>query len=280
MNHDKAREFFSAYYEGTLDGGLRQSLEAKLKADADLQSDYAAFVETVEELNALKSEEIEIPIFLSDRIATRLEQVQTDRKTGFETWALWLRGVTVAGLGAAAILFAIPFVKGNHSASNAGAISSGATQDEINFKTEGSKLMLQYQASGTKTIVVSSPSTGKEIQRFSLNGQKIESPIENSLSNGVLFKIEAVGDKNSRMIAVPGSSLDKTRTGSGSIQDLAVAIAGHYRIPVVVDASDVTRHVSWSFSSPDARSAASQALKTEGYSVDQRQEGMLQIMDR
>ena len=280
MNNDKAREFFSAYYEGTLDGGLKQSFEARLNSDAELQSDYAAFVETVEDLNALKTEDIEIPIFLSDRIATRLEQVQSQQKSGFPSWTVWLRGFTFAGLGAAAILFAIPLVKGNHAVSNAGAISGGASSDEINFKSDGTKVVLQYQASGAKTIVVSSPITGKEIQRFSLNSQKIESPIENKLSNAVLFRIETLGDKNARLIAIPGTSLDRAKTGTGSIQDLATALAGHYRMPVIVDANDITRHVAWNFASPDARVAANQALRSEGFSVDQRQEGMLQIMDR
>ena len=128
--------------------------------------------------------------------------------------------------------------------------------------------------------MVSSPITGKEIQRFSLNSQKIESPIENKLSNAVLFRIETLGDKNARLIAIPGTSLDRAKTGTGSIQDLATALAGHYRMPVIVDANDITRHVAWNFASPDARVAANQALRSEGFSVDQRQEGMLQIMDR
>ena len=53
MNHDKAREFFSAYYEGTLESGLRQQLEARFRADAHLKADYAAFVETIEALGEL-----------------------------------------------------------------------------------------------------------------------------------------------------------------------------------------------------------------------------------
>ena len=73
MTHDKAREFFSAYYEGTLEPGLRASLGRRLEADARLQAEYDAFVGTVTSLDALRHEAVAIPAYLSDRIALRLD---------------------------------------------------------------------------------------------------------------------------------------------------------------------------------------------------------------
>jgi len=280
MNHDKARDFFSAYYEGTLEGGLKQSFEAKLRSEAVLQADYAAFVETVHELDGLRNEEIEIPIFLSDRIATRLEQAQGKQPYGLPAWTTWLRGVAFAGLAAVAIIFAIPLVRGNNEVSPMGTVTSGSNVDQIQFKAEGGKLLLLYQANGQKTVVVSSPVTGKEIQQFHLNGQNLKSPIDNPLQNAAIFKIQAVGDKSASLIAVPGQAAEKSKGGDGSVQDLAVALAGHYRVPVVIEAADVTHRVRWDFSSTDARAAANQAVTNEGFSVDQRQDGIIVILDR
>ncbi len=280
MNHDKARDFFSSYYEGSLEGGLKQSFELKLSTDASLQGDYAAFVETIRELDTLRFEEIAIPVFLSDRIATRLEQVQEKPKFGFPVWSNWLRGFAVTGLAAAAIVFALPFFNSNKGASTADLVASGSNLDQIRFKVDGSKLVLQYQPSNPKTLVISSPTTGKEIQRFDLNSQRVESPIENSLANPAIFKIQPIGDKNSSLVAVPGQSPSKAKTGEGSVQDLSLALAGHYRIPVVIEAADVTHRVSWNFSTSDVRVAANQAVANEGFSVDQRPDGLVVILDR
>jgi len=279
MNQERARDFFSAYYEGNLDAGLRQSFELNLRSDAILQSDYAAFVETVHELEALKHEQIEIPIFLSDRIATRLELAQGKPKSGFPGWTGWLRGLAFTGLAAAAIIFAFPFFHGGSDLKTAGP-NLASDLDQVAFKVDGNKVVLRYQPSSIKTVVISSPTSGKEVQRFSLNGQRLESPIENPLPKSAVFKIEALGDKTSTILAVPGQSMEPTKAGEGTVQDLALALAGHYRVPVEVEAADVTHRVSWNFSSSDARAAANQALESEGFSVDQRQDGLIEILDR
>jgi len=279
MNHDKAREFFSVYFEGALDGGLKQSFESNLRNDGVLQSDYAAFVETVRELDTLKYEEIEIPVFLSDRIATRLEQVQAEKKSGLPAWTSWIRGLAFTGLAAAAIIFALPIIRGGSDVNTAG-LNLGSNLDQIVFKADGAKVILKYQSSNPRTLVVSSPTNGKEIQRFNLNGQRLDSPVQNSLSKSVIFKVEAIGDKSASLIAVPGQKRDLAKTGEGTVQDLALAIAGHYLIPVEILAADVTHHVSWNFSSSDARAAANQAVEADGFSVDQRQDGLIEIQDR
>jgi len=280
MNPSKARDFFSAYYEGNLEVGLRQSFEITLRNDATLQADYAAFVETIHQLDALKHEEIPIPIFLSDRIATRLEEAQGKQRFGFPLWTNWIRGLAVAGLAAVAFIGALPLFNGRHDVGMSGAIGGGSNVDQLQFKVDGSKLIVLYQPSSAKTVVVTSANTNKEISRFTLDGQRLESPIENSLSNPAIMKIQVLGDKASALVAIPGQSIPKAKSGEGSVQDLAVALAGHYRIPVVVEAADVTHHVTWSFSSNDPRQTANQALSADGFSVDVRPDGLLEILDR
>jgi len=279
MNQEKAREFFSAYYEGVLEGGLKQSLEQQLKTDATLQADYVAFVETIGHLDMLKNEEIEIPIYLSDRIASRLEQVQAKPKFGLPVWTSWIRNAAFAGLAVAAITFALPLFHSDKGTSTSGYSGSGAV-DQLVFKSEGSDVILNYQPNGRKTIVVSSPVTNKEIQRFNLDGQRLQSPIQNSLASPAIFKVEVLGDKNSSLVAVPGTSTLKAKVGDGTIQDLAISLAGHYHVPVVVEAGDVTHHVTWNFSSSDPLAAATQAVSNDGFSVDQRPGGLIKILDR
>jgi hypothetical protein len=278
MNQEKAREFFSAYHEETLEPGLKQALEQRLRTDATLQADYVAFVETVEALGTLKFEEIEVPSFLSDRIATRLESVQTKKKFGLPVWTMWIRNVAFAGLAVAAITFALPMFHSSKGPSLGGLAGGSVPVDQLVFKTDGSDVILSYQPSSAKTVVVSSPISGKEVQRFNLDGQSLQSPIQNSLENPAIFKVEVLGDKNSSLVAVPGTATVKAKSGEGTIQDLAVSLAGHYHVPVVIEASDVTHHVTWNFASADAVAAANQAVVSEGFSVDQRSGGLIKIL--
>jgi len=280
MNSNKARDFFSSYYEGTLDGGLRQSLETAFREDVSLRADYSAFVETVEELDALKYEEIEIPIYLSDRIATRLEQEQSKVRFGIPAWTNWFRGLAFAGLAAVAIIGALPLLNSHSEVGSASALSGPSNLDRIQYKHDGSKFTLLYHPSSAKTVVVTSASTNKEIQRFNIDGQRLECPLENPLKHAAAFKVQVLGDKAQSVVAIPGNDVGRGKAGSGSVQELALALADHYRVPVVIEAADVTRHVTWSFSAIDARAAATQALSGDGFSVDARQDGMIQILDR
>ena len=279
MNTDKAREFFSAYYEGALEGGLKQSFELALRTDAALQSDYSAFVETIQHLDELKHEDIEIPTYLSDRIATRLEAVQAKPKFGFPAWTSWMRGLAFSAVAVAAITFALPLFKTDKSASMGGFGGSGSV-DQLLFKSDGSNLILNYQPSGAKTVVVSSPVTGKEIEKFNLDGQRLQSPIINSMKTPAIFRVEVLNEKASSLVVIPGSTSLKTKSGDGSVQDLAMAIAGYYHVPVVIDAANVDHHVSWNFTTTDALAAANQAVANEGFSVDQRTGGLIKILDR
>lgn len=280
MNSEKARDFFSAYYEDSLESGIKQAFEQRLRSDANLQADYGAFVDTIEQLDMLKHEEIEIPSYLSDRIATRLEQVQAKQKFGLPVWASWFRNVAFAGLAVAAIAFALPMFHGSRGPAESSIVGGPSAVDQLVFKSDGGDVVLNYQPTGEKTVVVSSPLTGKEIQRFHLDGQTLQSPIQNPTPNAELFKIEVLGDKISSLIAIPGTGALKTKPGEGTIQDLALALAGHYHVPVLIEASDVTRHVTWNLSAPDAITAADQAVANEGFSVDQRNGGLIKILDR
>jgi len=279
MNQDKAREFFSAYYEDALEGGLKHSIELQLKTDATLQADYSAFVEAMTQLDGLKHEEIEIPSYLSDRIATRLEQVQDKPKFGFPAWTTWIRGLAFGSVAIAAITFAVSSLSGGGGPS-IGGFGGAGTVDQLVFKADGPNVVLNYQPNGAKTVIVSSPISGKEVQRFVLDGQRLQSPIVNSLPNPAIFKVEVLNDKTSSLLVVPGSSTLKAKTGDGSIQDLAIALAGRYHVPVVIDAADVTHHVTWNFSTTDPQVAANQAVSSEGFSVDQRPGGLIKILDR
>jgi len=278
MTLDKARDYFSAYYEGTLEPGLRQAFEHRLNSDSTLQADYAAFTETMEELDLLPHEEIEIPMFLNDRIAARLEPERARKRDRVPIWTTWLRGLAFGSLATAALVFA--FISMNRHDDIAQASLAGGIGERVSFTMKQSQLTLDYHPNAEHTVIVSSGITGKEVKRFTVDRSAMSQPFVNKQPGTALFQVQVLGQSNSWLIAVPGTEISSTSSGEGSMSDFAVALADRLRTSVVLQISDPTDHVSWKLVGTDARLAAEGALKGTPYVVDQRETGILNIMDR
>jgi len=276
MNQEKAREFFSSYYEGSLEAGLRQTFEQRLKADSKLQEEYSSFEETMERLDTMKFEEIEIPSFLSDRIATRLEEVQDRKAAKSPIWTLWLRGVAFSGLAAAAIFASIVGIRSFGNSAPAGVID-GPGGPELSLKVDGNNVTLQYQAATNEVVTVSSE--GKQLDSTDLSrGQKLVSPLHNDQPATALFDVKA-GDKTT-VIAVPGSKMAATKAGEGSVRDFAAALAGFYRVPVELEVADATQSVVWTFDDSKPIDAANKALQSAHVSIAELDSGVIEVKDR
>ncbi len=277
MNQEKAREFFSAYYEETLEGGLRQTFEQRLKTDATLQAEYRAFETTMNDLCEMKLEEIEIPAFLSDRIATRLEEVQAKKRTSTPVWATWFRGLAFSGLAAAAIIGAIVSMRGGNNEPSMGNLGGMPASDQITFKlTKGSEVQLRYTPSAKKTldIVVDGKTEHRDVDTHGM-----VSTLENKNAEAALFTVQVEGEKSSAIIAVPGTRAGVDKAGQGKMSDFVKALAGFYKTPVLVNVANMDASVTWSFESTDATDAANKALVGQGISVDLKTDGFLNISD-
>lgn len=276
MNREKAREFFSAYYEGNLDAGLRQTFEQRLKADVELDREYQAFEEAMAQLDTLKFEEIEVPMFLSDRIATRIEQVQEQQRPKVAPWNLWLRGLAFSGLAAAAVFAAVVSMRGGNSNVGQAGLAPTVATEELTLSQKNEGLVLEYRANKSQEIKISSG--GKELETVRLDaGRKLESPLRNANPGTALFEVQVDGSPAKTLIAVPGTSVVRSTSGDGTIAQFAEALAGHYRVPVQVTVNDPNKTVSWNFDSTDVFEAATAAL--EGYQV-QRLDPVVRIQNR
>jgi hypothetical protein len=284
MNNDKAREFFSSYFEGTLDFGLVQQFEQKLRADADLMADYAAFVETMNELDAMRYEEIEVPQYLSDRIATRVEQVAEKSRVGVPAWMVWFRGLSLGAAATAAVAFAFIGLSNLQTDGPVatGSVVGGGTMnaDHLNFQYKDGKVQLQYKPTSNKTVIVSSGVNGKELERFNLDGSTLDSALENTQASTALFDVQVQGSNEKATIAIPGTAIASDQTpNTGGLKEFAAALAEQFRVPVLLEVQDTGKAVSWERTGDNARAEATKVLG-DGYSVDVRPSGMLVIMDR
>jgi hypothetical protein len=283
MNHDKARELFSAYYEETLESGLRQQLETRFRADANLKADYAAFVETIEALDGLRFEEIDVPLSLNDRIATRMEQEEAKRRRPVLVWGNWLRGLGFSGLAAAAVLAAFVAIRPGNGPATAslvpsqGSVAAALPANRLVFSAKNRDVLVSYRAEESGSVVVSAAGSGREIQRFPVGTDELHTPLQNSHPTPALLRVTASGDASGAVVVLPGTQKQSAKSGSGTLLDLASAVASHYGVPVVVRGNSM-QNVVWNFEDGSARHATEAALAGTKASADQRDGDLITIL--
>lgn len=285
MNSEKAKDFFSAYYEGTLEPGLVLNLEQKFKSDPRLKSDYDAFVTAFASLNALRSEEIEVPIFLSDRIATRLEEARQQRRKSLSIfnwrrmkvapWALAGLAIVAAGVGIW-VKGEGPFIAtwlpwfGGHKAQGGGGQVDGPS-----FLYQGGKVMLEIQ--GNHAVQVSDGITGRVVRTITGDdASSVQPELTNSSAKAELFGIREDGG-STQMVSVPGQSASASHAkGDGTLAQFALALSDFYHVPVLLENVKLDTKMSWSFEGSNAGQSARANLESS-LSADLRQDGMISI---
>lgn len=279
MNAEKAREFFSAYYEGTLDGGLKQAFERALAADARIGAEYEAFKRTCAQLELLKTPVPAPPYDLHDRIMAKLDlHLLNEKKKPALGFGLRLRNALTLGVAAVAIFGAVASLN-NTGVINVASLFGGGSPKPADVFTVGvrdGRLGLVYRTAERRTLTFRIASTGEVLKRVQIDGsdapsgKTLNSPLANSSEEAVLIQVDIQGEKNPLLIAVPGSRRTEPSSGSGTVGDLALALADCYGKPVVV-ASRSNDAVAWDFTkAADAVSAAADALKGTERSVDER----------
>lgn len=275
MNQDKAREFFSAYYEDALEAGLKQSFEARLKADALLRSEYQSFVSAMESLDFLRDEEIEIPQNLSSKIATRLESVQ-EKKARSPFSLAFLRPLAFGGLATVALAGAFFALKPGSAGPATGnvlpSVSSESPVGAFQIDRDGNAVVLRTRQDGEHTLVVD---VDGQRDRVVLNA-RTERKLDNPNAAPALFRVGIDGAARTTDIAVPGTATTDVRKGSGTVRDLALALAGTFSVPVAVTVGDSTNTYEWNLEGSDAAAAAAAALRDDA-TVDLSSAGVLTI---
>jgi hypothetical protein len=264
MTHEKARDFFSAYYEGNLEPNLSVSFEQKLKADATLKEDYEAFARAMDSLDVLKFEEISIPEDLHERISARLDRhIYEKKRTATPSWNTWLRGLGFAGVAAVAIVGAFFALNGRGHGNEASPLGwNPPAKETISYTVSSEGVTFKFAPVSQKTVVVTN-GQGKEVSRSTVGDQanpELNTLLNNPLPTASVFGIQVLGEREITYIAVPGRIRASISKGEGTVVDLARAISDFYRLPVKIQTSVPNERTSWSFSSTDAVTESREAL--------------------
>ncbi len=281
MNTSKAKDYFSAYHEGELDAGLRQQFEQALESDVQLQAEFADFVASLNILESSRSEVIEIPVDLHDKICARIdhhiwESKQAVKPSFFESWRLTLvGGLAIVAIGAT--FFAMQPNKGQQTP--AGIVSGTQSNISADLKFEDGKIRLVIPAGIDATVVVSDYIDSNPIQTIPLNKRALNAPIENSRMESTVLDIDLGGKAEGLTIALPGQGSEKMMSGRGNSHEYARAIAQTFRTPVIVRISDVSKEIDWNFDQIDGLKNLPASLTSTGWSLTERKDGFLILTD-
>lgn len=284
MTNEKAREFFSAYSEGTLDAGLAQSFEAKLRVDAGLKAEYEQFESTLKELESLRNEEIEVPFDLNDRISAAVDKSIYDKKrTAQPAWTLWLRNLAFGGLAAAALVggyLSIMNRSGEGPAiSSPGPVNAPAppkTIEQIEYKLSPNGVRMEYKPTDKHTVTIKGGSEGEKT--FNVDSNLWLNRLTNDQPDAAIFTVEVKGEVPPTLVVVPGTQRTDSVAGQGSVLEMAKAAADKYGVPVIVKSNQSMSEISWNFTEDDAHKALQGALQSLPFMADVR-EGILYIND-
>lgn len=281
MNRAKARDFYSDYYEGTLDRGLTQMFERALKEDTSLREDYSQFCELMAGLDTLKDIEVLEPAFLHERIEQRMKEKIVQRKAEPAFWWLsWGKWAFAGATAFAAIALVINMTSQPSKSPNsvAGIVPEIGIRAEVPPKLalddKGLTLLFKPGAAAKVTFqAVDSPSGPKE---FNLDaGQELRSPVLNESESAELVEISFSTSHDRVVVAVPGTKITPQRSGSGTVKDLALALANTFGRPVQLAAGKPAQRIVWEFKAGDEVDSVSQTLRQFGLSLESRTDGIL-----
>lgn len=282
MNNEKAREYFSAYSEGTLDAGLAQSFEAKLKADANLRGEYEQFEATLKELESLRFEKIETPFDLNERIGAAIDRSLYEKKrAAAPSWTLWLRNVAFAGLAAAALFGAYYTLnmKGEGQVAPAGGVVAPSKQpiEQIEYSKTKNGVQMNYRPTEKHVVSIKGGSEGEK--SFEVDNSGWLNELKNDQPEAATFTVDVKGEVPSTIVVVPGTERSSGATGQGNVVDFAKAIANHFGKPVVLRSTNISTELAWHFGSGDASQEVSAALNGLPFGTELRESGVLSITD-
>jgi hypothetical protein len=279
MNLSKARDFYSAYYEETLDEGLRQAFERAMAQDAQVSAEYRQFVRIMGELKALDNPvgvPADLHLKIRERVDANINALEAKSKT--PSWFFGWKPIAYGAVATVAIIGAVASLSNLTTSSQFGTAGMTSVADSApRLTVDDGVLTLRFASSKPNGVTVTDLGTGRQVTSRTLVDQKLESPIRNSGTEATSVVVQFLQDYDPIMVAVPGTQINGQKSGSGTLFEMARALADRYAAPVVVQAKDSQAKFDWQFDGTDAMNAAVDELKTLGLKAEVREGGLVWI---
>jgi hypothetical protein len=265
MNLNKARDFYSAYYEQSLDEGLRQAFERAMAQDAQVSAEYRQFVRIMEELKALDVP-VAVPSDLHAKIRSKVDAHINglESKSKAPSWFFGWKPIAYGAMASVLIIAGLISLSNKGSKSIATAGMGPVAEASPKLTVESGVLTLRFATARANGVTVTDVAEGRSLFSQQLSGQQLVTPIENSSEDAVLVSIQFSSQYDPLVVAVPGSELGTEQEGSGTLADMALALAERYAAPIVIPAGSANLKVDWQFVGTDALVAAKDELDKLG----------------
>lgn len=279
MNATKARDFFSAYYEGELGGGIKEAFERALLDDPDLKAEYEEFCATMRLLEE-PTPEVEIPVDLHEKIMARLDLQAWEEKQNQKVsiWGQW-RLALIGGIAVVAVIATVVSLN-NRSGENSiatpvpipGQVKPVA--EYVDLVADGKTLSISIRNGKNATYSLRDIADNAELGTIDVVGGKVMQALQIESQTARAYGIYDNRNSEKLVIALPGSQQGEELKGSGNVLDLAVAIAGTFRTPIIVRAKDRDKQYSWDFDKSDDTAVISTKLNPQSLSISVREDGI------
>jgi hypothetical protein len=268
MTSTRARELFSDYRDGSLQGHLREAFESALAGDPALRREYEAIDRALMALEAMRDEPVPEPYLMHERIVSRVDKAILQRTRSRASWLSGWRLGLVGAVGAAAILAAFVNMRQDSDVSMA-SIGPAPAKAALSWSVEAKGVRLNARASEGKLAI--RDEDGVEVYSADVPGSGIELPLANLDAGAKLYVV--VLDKRELRIALPGRKAGAPDEGEGTVDELALATAARFERPVEVR-SAAAGDIKWTF---DTDGPAATRVSRNTVSVQELEDGRIVI---
>ena len=252
MKLDKAYDYFSAYYEGSLDTSLRAQMERLFESSPRLREDFEAFAGALQDLELGRDSAIEIPADLHDRISARLDKsiYDSERSKPRGLVGFWRK----YALGAAAVILLVGGAssvinRNRGSVGESSIISNGSgtsLQEDLQIKGTAKGTFLRFKPAREEIVKIMRLPDAKVLQTYTVSpNQILDVPLQNPAQTPIVLVITSSESKNVLTVSVPGSTKSESTTGEGSLLEMARAMSAHYQRPVLLNSDKGDAMVRW-----------------------------------
>jgi len=276
MKSDKAREFFSSYYEGSLDSSLRTQFESLMQHDPTLREEYADFAASLDSLGALSQVDIEVPSDLHERISARLdrhiyEQNQAKPKGLAAFKKFWMIGGLVTGAAAATLILMNNKTPSPSAEANVISIPTMVQKaSHLDIESVAGETRLVFYATANEVITVTRLADGTELDTFRMSkGDKLSSKLTNSGRGPLTLNVQRQNVQESFIVVLPGSEAKSQLSGEGNLVELAEAMAGSYQKAVVLYTKGQDNLLRWTL---NEQAVTQPKLSTPGIIIETKGE--------
>ena len=280
MNQSKARDFYSAYFEGTLDSALTQAFERALRTEAEIKAEYEQFVRVMDDLKACR-DPVEAPADLHLKIREHVDAhiLSTERQERAGILFFAWKPLAYGAIAAIAIIAAVASLSNRSAGSGGPAAAAFAPVQEsapaIVF--EDGETRLNYSAASQNVVSVYRHSDRTLVFEEPLKSQTIDSTLFNGSDDATLVSVHFASWYGTLFVAVPGRTIQTDGEGTGTVLDLMTSLAGKYKVPVVLASDLVADGMSWKFEGTDAAQASQDELEAIGLRAETRENGLVWI---